>query len=261
MAHRYPEDGPERWTRQRVLEAFRGWQAEEPEHAGVLDAEALGYVRYHALRYARLLTVVGETATPTPARPPHILDVGPNVQTALLRRAHPEAVVDTLGFAHPAVPPRAHERHVRFDLNEAVDPQRRPELERRYDVIVLAEVIEHLHTPPAAVLEYLGGSLDASGVIVLQTPNGAALHKRLALLRGRNPVEPPRACRENPGHVHEYTLAELAGQVRDGGLRVLGLKTENYFGSGPAAELYRRLGRLLPPTVRHGVTLCAGVSS
>jgi hypothetical protein len=128
-------------------------------------------------------------------------------------------------------------------------------------VIVLAEVIEHLHTPAAAVVDYLRGGLAASGFILLQTPNGAALHKRLALLMGRSPVPPPRACPENPGHLHEYTLAELRDQVKAGGLAVRWCRTENYFGSGAAAEAYERLGRLLPATLRRGVTLCAGVAS
>jgi hypothetical protein len=242
-----------------VLEAFQDWQFEHSQQAGLLDAEALAYVQYHALRYARLLSAV-QQAAPSTGRLA-VLDVGPNAQTALLRHGYPEAMIDTLGFAHPAVAPRPDERHIPFDLNEAVDPPRRPALERRYDVIILAEVIEHLHTPPAAVLDYLRRGLSASGFILLQTPNGAALHKRLTMLLGRNPAPPPRACRENPGHLHEYTLAELRDQVRAGGLAIRWCRTENYFGSGAAAEMYLRLGRLLPATLRHGVTLCAGVPS
>ena len=247
------------WTRERVLDAFRLWQSEAPDQAAALDAESVRYVEYHARRYARLLAVA-EQAASTPG-PLHILDVGPNVQTALLRRALPHAVVDTLGFAHPSVPPRPGESHIPFDLNDAVDERRRPVLPRRYRLVVLAEVIEHLHTPPAAVLGYLRDWLEAPGFVLVQTPNGAALHKRLALLRGRNPIEPPRACRENPGHFHEYTLAELRDQVERAGLNVRWLRTENYFGTGPAAELYARVGHVLPATLRHGVTLCAGRAS
>ena len=70
------------------------------------------------------------------------------------------------------------------------------------------------------------------GFVILQTPNAAALHKRLALLRGRNPVEAPRTSLENPGHLHEYTLSELRDQVNAGGLTIDWLRVENYFGTG-----------------------------
>lgn len=244
-----------------MLAEFSRWQAARPEQAGLLDAEAREYVDYHATRYARLLDAVqGLSGRLAPADSPQILDVGPNVQTALLRAIQPDAIVDTLGFANPAAPPREGERHVAFDLNDSSEPARWPVLGRQYDVIVLAEVVEHLHIPPATVLELLGDQLRRPGFIILQTPNAAALHKRLALLLGRNPVQAPRLSRENPGHFHEYTVGELRDQVRAGGLTIDWLRAENYFGSGRAADLYRAAGHLTPATWRHGVTLCLRVS-
>jgi hypothetical protein len=246
------------WTRRRVLEAFERWQSQEPEHTPLLDGEGRSYVTYHAARYARLLEAVQERTPRTrPEQGWNLLDVGPNIQTALLRCAHPHAVVDTLGFAHPAIAPRPGEHHVRFDLNRSPDADQWPAPERRYDVIILAEVLEHLYTPAHAVLARLRDLLAPSGFILLQTPNAAALHKRLSLLIGRNPLEAPRVSQENPGHLHEYTLRELRDQVRAAGLTVDWLRAENYFGSGPAAEVYRVAGRLMPTTWRHGVTLCA----
>jgi SAM-dependent methyltransferase len=245
------------WDRRRVLEEFGRWQAEQPERAANLDPEARGYVAYHAARYARLLDAVDEAARRPAGEAGQVLDVGPNVQTALLRRAHPRAIVDTLGFAHPAVPPGQHERHMEFDLNLSAERARWPALERQYDVIVVAEVLEHLHIPPHTVLEFLGRQLRRPGQIVIQTPNGAALHKRIALLVGRNPVEAPRVCQQNPGHFHEYTVRELRDQVTASGLKIEWLRTENYFGAGPAADIYRAAGVAMPATWRHGVTLCA----
>jgi SAM-dependent methyltransferase len=247
-----------RWTRRRVLEEFGRWQVAQPKDAAMLAPEGRAYLDYHAARYARLLEAVEETAARGGFEPGwHVLDVGPNLQTALLRTSHPPATVDTIGFANPAIPPREHEEHITFDLNQSLEPDRWPAPHRRYDVIVLAEVLEHLYVPPHAVLAHLARLLRQPGFILIQTPNAAALHKRLALLRGRNPVEPPRACQENPGHLHEYTLAELIDQVRTSGLAVDWLRAENYFGSGRAAAAYRAAGQLMPSTWRHGVTLCA----
>jgi SAM-dependent methyltransferase len=248
------------WTGRRVLDTFEGWQSEHTELSGQLDAQSQGYVVYHARRYARLLEAVEDLVARVRGRDPvHILDVGPNVQTALLRKLHPEAIVDTLGFAHPAVPADNLARHVRFDLNETPDSSRWPAADRRYDVIVMAEVLEHLYVPAQAVLGFLAQQVRPPGFILLQTPNAAALHKRLALLRGDNPVEAPRLSRENPGHLHEYTLAELRDQVAASGLTIDWLRAENYFGSGTGARLYQAAGQLLPATLRHGVTVCLRV--
>ncbi|HEY6396483.1 MAG TPA: methyltransferase domain-containing protein [Solirubrobacteraceae bacterium] len=225
----------------------------------MLDAEAISYVEYHAERYARLLSVVETLAGAVRVRDRlRVLDVGPNIQTELLRSAHPNAVIDTLGFAHPAFPPREHERHVELDLNGVTFPDRQPLPPAAYDIVIVAEVVEHLHIPLAAVLSALAGCLRTPGHIVVQTPNGAALHKRIRLLLGRSPVEPPRACAQNPGHFHEYTLAELRDQVRSAGLVIDCLEVANHFGGGAAASrAYRAAGRFLSPALRHGVTLCA----
>jgi Methyltransferase domain len=245
-------------TRQTVLETYDRWRREAPDLHRLLDAESRAYIEYHVVRYGRLLEAVETLARPgASGESLQILDVGPNIQTALLRQSHPEATVDTLGFAHPAVPPREHERHIVFDLNDCLDPGTWPALPRRYEVIVMAEVVEHLHVPAHTVLGFLGEQVRAPGFVVLQTPNAAALHKRLTLLRGRNPVEAPRASRENPGHLHEYTIAELRDQVQASGLTLQWLRAENYFGSGTGAEVYRAAGRLMPATWRHGVTICA----
>jgi SAM-dependent methyltransferase len=250
---------PRSWSAQAVRAGFARWQHSQPQRAQALDAEAVAYVEYHAERYARLLSMIEELAAAV--RPPdrlRVLDVGPNVQTELLRSAHDAVAIDTLGFAHPAFPPRAHERHIEFDLNDAPVPDRCPQLAAEYDIVVMAEVVEHLHTSLAAVLGLLAGWLRVPGYLVVQTPNGAALHKRIRLLLGRSPVEPPRACAQNPGHLHEYTLRELREQVHAAGLEIDRLEVANHFGGSEARNrLYRAAGRLMPPTFRHGVTLCA----
>jgi trans-aconitate methyltransferase len=213
---------------------------------GAERKEAEAYGRYHARRFALLCDVVAEAAGAGAAR---ILDVGPNLQTALLRERLPAARVDTLGFAHPLVPPRSHERHVELDLNDAARDAF--EGDERYDLVVLAEVIEHLLVPPELVLGYLAGRLRPGGTLVVQTPNAVALHKRLRMLAGISPFEPIRLSHENPGHVHEFTLPELDAAARRAGLEPTGAITANYFGESRA---YAALGRVVPPSLRHGIT-------
>src|SRR4051812_22593851 len=101
-------------------------------------AEVEAYRRYHARRFAVLGDEVARVAGRPDAR---ILDVGPNLQTPLLRERLPRALVDTLGFAHPLVAPREGERHLEVDLNDAARGQGERG-DERHDVVVLAEVIE-----------------------------------------------------------------------------------------------------------------------
>ena len=197
------------------------------------------YLAYHRRRYATLL----ETARSLGGE--RVLNVGPMFETSMLRDAGLH--VDTLGFAHPLFPPRAGERHVEADLD---DPD--GEGDGSYDLIVMAEVIEHLHRSPVTVLGWLASWLRPGGWILVQTPNAVALHKRLRMLAGRNPIEPIRLDSKNPGHFHEYTLGELRDAAAGARLTVGGWRAENYFGSSRA---YAALGRVLPPSLRHGITV------
>jgi SAM-dependent methyltransferase len=171
-------------------------------------------------------------------------------ETTLLRSAG--ATVDTFGFTHPLFPPRPHERHVDADLNDTAAGG-----DGSYDLVVMAEVIEHLHAAAAGVLRGLASWLRPDGALIVQTPNAVALHKRLRMLAGRNPLEPIRADPANPGHFHEYTLGELRDAAADAGLAVAGWRADNYFGAGHRARAYAALGRVLPPSLRHGITIWA----
>ena len=205
------------------------------------------YLRTHARRYALLLELVEDFAPKT------ILVVGPSYESVLLREAIPGATVDTLGWEDHRFPRVAGERHLEHDLN---DPDY-PELDH-HDVIVCAEVIEHLHVPAEPVLHALAAGLAPDGRLVLQTPNATALPKRLRMALGRNPYEPIRNQPGNPGHFHEYTVTELRAAVEAAGLEVERLIAANYFDHGSRKNrAYRALGPMLPGTLREGLTVVA----
>jgi trans-aconitate methyltransferase len=205
------------------------------------------YVRTHAPRYDRLLELVRETAPRT------ILVVGPSFETELLREALPEVRVDTLGWHDDRFPLRAHERHTQFDLNETDYPELEP-----HDVVVCAEVIEHLRVAPAPVLRFLATGLEPDGRLILQTPNATALPKRLRMLVGQNPQDPIRVDPWNPGHFHEFTVSELLAVMGEAGLDVDRWFTENYFDHGSRKNrAFRAVGSVLPRTFREGITVVA----
>jgi 2-polyprenyl-3-methyl-5-hydroxy-6-metoxy-1,4-benzoquinol methylase len=99
----------------------------------------------------------------------------------------------------------------------------------RGDVIVFAEVLEHLHCAPEHVLSWLASRLAPGGRIVLQTPNAVAAHKRALMLLGRHPFERLRLDPSCPGHVREHTLHELREYAREAGLRVERVIRASYF--------------------------------
>jgi SAM-dependent methyltransferase len=205
------------------------------------------YLRTHSRRYVLLLDLVESLAPKT------ILVVGPSYESVLLRDAVPGAAVDTLGWEDHRFPRVDGEAHVQHDLNDPDYPELDP-----HDVIVCAEVIEHLHVPAVPVLRYLATGLGPGGRLVIQTPNATALPKRLRMLLGRNPYQPLRAEPGNPGHFHEYTVGELLDAVAAAGLEVARLVTANYFDHGSRKNrLYRAAERLLPGTLREGITVVA----
>jgi trans-aconitate methyltransferase len=197
-----------------------------------------------------------------------ILDVGPLFETRLLRQRYPDAVVNTLGF-EPAdlspklalLEPRDGECHVEFDLNDAHNPERWPNV-GEHQVVIMAEVIEHLYTSPVIILQCAKTWLVSNGALILQTPNAVALHQRIKMLIGRNPCEPIRASRTNPGHFHEYTIEELETAADAAGLEPVWHSFHNYFRLGGATGwAYRLAGGLFPPRARLGITMCLRKSS
>jgi hypothetical protein len=188
-------------------------------------------------------------------RLPRILDIGPRFEVDLLHRLVPRAAIDILGIDSGLFPSRPGERYVQFNLNDAWDPVQRPSM-AEYDLILMAEVLEHLHIAPSEVLPWVASLLVPGGHLLLQTPNAVALPRRLRMIRGRHPYEPLTTDRRYPGHIREYTLAELRQEGRAAGLEVVEAITANYFGSAKRTNrAYRRLQRIIPGSLRAGITI------
>lgn len=95
------------------------------------------------------------------------------------------------------------------------------ETDKKFDLIVFTEVIEHLFTAPELVLYYLKSLLLENGVILYMTPNATSLYRRLKLLRGIDLYEKIRFNTENPGHFREYTKNEMIDIGKTSGLEVV----------------------------------------
>jgi hypothetical protein len=124
---------------------------------------------------------------------------------------------------------------------------------------VLTEVIEHLAVSPVAVLRRLGGWMLPGGVLVIQTPNALALHKRMRALFGRDPLGAGGQLTgpsHNPGHFREYTLGELIEVGEAAGFEPIESSVRNHFRHpGALARAYDAVSALLPAGTRQGITL------
>lgn len=213
------------------------------------------YLTYHADRLAFVVNLIGARLDGHGTHPPRrvrILDLGPHFLTSLLHHFFGDRIVlHTLGWENERLAPaRIITKHTPFDLNDAHDPDRWPPAEA-YDIVVMAEVIEHLYTAPRVVLAFLTSLLDDRGSLIIQTPNAVALRNRVKMLLGRNPFEPIRETRSNPGHFREYTGKELVAICESAGLECERVAYVDYWPTHFLAKMVQRLS----PHLRNGLTL------
>jgi len=173
------------------------------------------YVGYQAPRFAMVLEMLGQYV----GKETRILDVGRTMLTDLIQ-SHYNRPVDSIGF-EPDATLASGAHHFQFNLNDAQYPEKWRSDLPRYDVIIMAEVIEHLYTSPRLVFDFLQSLLPPGGVLIVQTPNGVAIGRRLRMISGRHPFELIRENPTNPGHFREYTSAELQRYGRQLGMIIL----------------------------------------
>ena len=229
-----------------------------------LQESAQSYIGSHAKRYAFLFEHVARVRAALTQPAVTILDIGPSFFTELLRQAFPRDAVITLGFdsqqsrgGHFPLGIR-HEptTHFTFDLNDSLDRKHWIQVPEA-DLVILAEVLEHLYTSPQHVLRFVRSLMAPGGYLFLQTPNAATLKKRMKLLWGVNPFEMIREDRDNPGHFREYTSQELRTLVKAAGFEIVTVTLSNYHSHDSSKSILSRTFRPLfsYPNFRRGITM------
>jgi 2-polyprenyl-3-methyl-5-hydroxy-6-metoxy-1,4-benzoquinol methylase len=197
-----------------------------------IDAEH-DYEAYHSTRYEY---VIAKCLACKPSPDTRVLDIGRSPLTLKLCLHYRR--VTSLGF--PLSPDQrriqaefktsASIDHIEFDLNNARTVERL-DSDDKFDLVLFAETVEHLITPPELVFNFLKSMLATNGIIICQTPNAVALHKRIQILLGYNPYERLRYDVFNPGHIREYTKRELLEIGQRAGLQVVEHEYRDYFGT------------------------------
>lgn len=231
-------------TAEEIIRDFAGRPGSE---------ELRAYVRFHSRRYERLLSDIDGLVQDF-GKKVKLLDIGVSTQTEILRRKMADAVVNSMGLfeGHGALC-RPQDRHFVFDLNNAGVRRIEPV---QHDLVIFAEVLEHLHVSPRKVFRMLNEWLLPGGILLVQTPNACALHKRIAMLSGRNPFDMIRDDSENPGHFREYTLRELIKTGEETGFELNRYSVRNYFTAGSIIhKAYNLVCGVLPESFREGITI------
>ena len=102
-------------------------------------------------------------------------------------------------------------------LYDAADPDDLPIKDEKFDVIVFADILEHLDEPEAVLLEYKK-YLKEDGRIIVSLPNFASWTIRVKKLFG--PLKPAKYGILDETHKHFYDLAKAKKLVEDSGYEI-----------------------------------------
>lgn len=199
------------------------------EHPLIVGQAEYGFT--HRERFFELMNAVLVLARGRPA--PRLLEFGPSEFSAMYRQLVPDAEVviadrptppDYIGFTER----RCRETlgcagYIGVDIASPADMDARLHRVGVFDLIVLAEVIEHLPIHPADLLARMRQLLAPAGALYLTTPNFFAQAHLEQLARGENPCAVYPAGDENwdaHHHFREYEAVELAEFIRAAGLRL-----------------------------------------
>lgn len=214
------------------------------------------YLKDHVFRYEFLFKKIDELLNKTRRKKFRILDLGPSFQTEVLRVTLPQFPVDSLGFFDKRFMIRPKDKHYEYNLNDAQHKNKWLKI-KKYDMIIMAELIEHLYTAPSLVLKCIATWLNKGGYLIIQTPNAISLNRRLKMILGRHPYDPIRETQLNPGHFREYTLKELVSEGKKCDFTLTSYTVNNYFRhKGLKGILYNSFCKILPNSFRDGITIC-----
>jgi SAM-dependent methyltransferase len=223
------------------------------KHNQLNDEQKL-YLEIHAKRFETILGLIGknpETKT---------LDIGPSFLSELLYQMFGKNLT-LLGFKNEDsfgghLPNSSIFEKVKLSEQDLNFFKVEKSSNEKFDLIVCAEVIEHLYTSPKTLFQNFHHLLNNKGILIIQTPNAVALKKRMALLFGKNPFEMPRENLENPDHYREYTIQELIDLGKETQFMIKQTILDEYFEyTSKKSKIYKSLKSFIPNKLKSGITI------
>ena len=124
-----------------------------------------------------------------------------------------------------------------------------------FEMVMLHDVLEHLHDSPRVLLNELIGYLTPGGLLFITVPNAVNLRKRLDVVRGRTnlPLFNHYFWHPDPwrGHVREYVRDDLERLSANLNLQIVRLESVHHMVDKLPPHLrplYRAFTRLAPST-------------
>ncbi len=191
--------------------AYATFEAEMPGFSGQ-DF----YVEQHRLRFFELSNIVAKLMAEGTSEDKTILDVGWSVNTLAVQRLFPGAQVWALDRPQMPMPAslQAHAIHQDLTAKDLDDV----DFGLRADIILFAEVLEHLLVNPVKVISFLVRHLRPGGRLIITTPNFFRAGAVDAMARNDNPqpIFPYESGPEDAPHFHvrEYCMRELIGYAK-----------------------------------------------
>ena len=222
--------------------------------------ESLYYFNYHKERYifdAFLIKNIIESTNLSSLESIKAIDIGPAFQTDIFRKVFPEFEMDVLvkeNSSGKEADNISNTKILEFDLNDSFYPGKWIQVDKKYDIITMLEVIEHLYTRPEQVLEFVSSLLTSNGFLIVQTPNGVSLPYRIRMLLGRNPFMMINETRDS--HYREYTRKELIEIGLRSGLKVHSVHMNNVMSTGSlSSRIFNKFSSLMPQDLRKNITI------
>lgn len=128
-----------------------------------------------------------------------------------------------------------------------------------FDVVIIAQVIEHILNHPLGLIRDLASVMRSRGIMILTTPNPVTVMGAVRTLKGQSPLWGTRDFIDEPKidgnriitkadiHYREYTSSELSHMLEGAGLRV---EERRYLGLGSSSgqSVLKRLLKKNPLT-------------
>jgi SAM-dependent methyltransferase len=206
--------------------------------------ELNSYYEISRERYFLTLGYLAEIDLPSPAK---VLDVGGGQFAILASKLFGDQA--TIGDISDAFRSPADEAGAEFQVCNLLDDDP-PAFKSAFDLVILAEVVEHMPLPPYVVLNKVRSWLRPGGALLVTTPNLFRMRNLIRMVRGRDPFDRfmlPRAD-VGVGHQTEYSADHLAWQVREAGFIIERLEHDQLGQTGFSTAA--RVGRMLLAPLR-----------
>ncbi|MHB0876662.1 MAG: methyltransferase domain-containing protein [Anaerolineae bacterium] len=198
------------------------------------------YIESHLQRYREMIRLIPVD------RPLAVLDVGTFIPlAALLRRTTPHAYTlhghwGEYGQKEVVAQGESFLLHG-FD----VEKETFPFPDASFDLVLCAEVLEHLGLDPMFMLAEINRVLRPDGRLLLSTPNVISARNLTKMYLGYSPCLYASFTLTSDRHNREYAPGEVAAMLRCAGFEVDSLHTCDVYTLPPLASFRSRLAQLM----------------